>query len=250
MSPFNGLFKYIRICGHMHPMIYLLFLIVAMLCSFTVLVAEFQSSRRSYRDSWQLLPVNAKRMGHSIKIGDQQIVIYTKNKTIPEWLRLVLCHDRLDRHPIESLSFARHEFRRCHLVPSYTENWMQNIKRNPRNRKKWIHSLTVIVSTVRVLLLTVCDEIISPSAEYPGLFSPKITWCCSLPDEGPAPTIVDTVDVTVAFGSLPSSYNETNQLTLSMTCGRCILKWWVSRISFCSLTWARFVAIKIWFLHG
>lgn len=135
----------------------------------------------------------------------------------------MLCHDRLDRHRIELLSFARHVSRRFHLVPSYTENCkiakLQNIKRNPWNRKKWFHSLTVIVSTVRVLLLTVCDDIISPSAEYPGLFSPRITWCCSLADDGPAPTIVDTVDATVAFGSLPSSWNQSEAINRN-------LDWW------------------------
>lgn len=51
----------------------------------------------------------------------------------------------------------------------------------------------MIVSTVRVLLLTICDEIISPSAVYA---SPPV------PDEGPAPTIVDTVEDS-EYGSAP-----------------------------------------------
>lgn len=49
-----------------------------------------------------------------------------------------------------------------------------------------IDLLTVIVSTVRVLLLTVCDETISPWTLWPGLLSPKTTcswspgapWTC------------------------------------------------------------------------
>lgn len=50
----------------------------------------------------------------------------------------------------------------------------------------------MIVSTVRVLLLTVWVEIISPSAVYPWLVSPRII-CWSL-SAGIWPTVVEIAD--------------------------------------------------------
>lgn len=97
----------------------------------------------------------------------------------------MLCHDRLDRHLIEWLSFVQREFQQYHLVPFYTIFFRKKqkleinllskktVNRNKIQMRCWVH--TVMVSTVRVLLLTVCVEMISPSAVNPELFSPRMT---------------------------------------------------------------------------
>lgn len=66
---------------------------------------------------------------------------------------------------------------------------MNIIKLQINNINQLSIQLTVIVSTVRVLLLTVCVEIISPSAVYPGLFSPRTT----LTPPGIVSNVCDTV---------------------------------------------------------